>query len=94
MGLALQMVAEPDRLSFFREKLDPARTVYMGDGMYDAAVLKLVAYGIAPANAWPATKNAANYVTKLSAGEGAVAEACIHLLTKFFPGVKLPTKLV
>lgn len=91
MGLSLTLVSEPERLDYFKKKLDPVQTIYMGDGIYDVAILKLVAYGIAPANAWPAAKQAAAYVTKRAGGDGAVAEACQHILKKFFPKADWPT---
>ena len=56
----------------------------MGDGIYDPLVFKKVGYSIAPANAFFKTKEMANFVTNARGGEGAVAEACLHILEKFF----------
>lgn len=84
MGLMLDLVSEQDRLSWLQEHYDLSRTVYMGDGMYDAKIFEHVAYSIAPANAFYTAKEKASFVTRLNAGEGAVGEACLHLLERFF----------
>jgi 3-deoxy-D-manno-octulosonate 8-phosphate phosphatase (KDO 8-P phosphatase) len=84
MKLKLTLVKEEDRESWFRKNCDLDKTIYMGDGMYDAKVFKLVKYSIAPANAFYLAKEKANFVTIAKAAEGAVAEACLHILEKFF----------
>ena len=56
----------------------------MGDGIFDHYVMKNVGYSIAPCNADSFAKNQADYVTKRSGGERAVAEACLHIMDKFF----------
>ena len=56
----------------------------MGDGLFDHYVMKQVGYAIAPANADTLAKAHADYVTQRSGGDRAVAEACLHLLEKFF----------
>lgn len=84
MGLRLSLVKEEDRLNWFKENCDLNKTVYIGDGIFDSKVFEIVAYSIAPRNAFYLAKDKASYVTKNNAGEGAVAEACLHLLKKFF----------
>ncbi len=84
MGIPLHQVSEGDRLAWLEKKFDLAKCVYMGDGMHDAPVLERAGYGIAPANAFPSAKKAADYVTLARSGEGAVAEACLHVIKKFF----------
>lgn len=64
----------------------------MGDGIFDHYVMKEVGYSIAPFNADPNAKKYANFVTKRSGGDRAVAEACIHLMEKFFDAYN-PSKL-
>jgi 3-deoxy-D-manno-octulosonate 8-phosphate phosphatase (KDO 8-P phosphatase) len=56
----------------------------MGDGIFDSKIFGWVAYGIAPADAFYPAKNKASFVTRARGGEGAVAEACIHIAEKFF----------
>jgi 3-deoxy-D-manno-octulosonate 8-phosphate phosphatase (KDO 8-P phosphatase) len=46
--------------------------------------MKEVGYSIAPANADKTAKENANFVTGNSGGNRAVAEACIHIMQKFF----------
>ena len=56
----------------------------MGDGIFDPLIFTKVMYSIAPRNAFIFIKEYANYVTKSNGGERAVAEACLHILNKFF----------
>lgn len=84
MGIPLHLVSEGDRFSWLEKKFDLDACAYMGDGMHDAPILARVAYGIAPANAFYLAKKAANYITQAKGGEGAVAEACLHVIKKFF----------
>lgn len=84
MKLPLDMVSTFERIEWIRERFDPEETIYMGDGIFDPLVFKHVAYGIAPANSFFKTKEAADFVTNARGGEGAVAEACLHILEKFF----------
>ncbi|HLC49522.1 MAG TPA: HAD hydrolase family protein [Candidatus Andersenbacteria bacterium] len=84
MGIPLELISEPEREKYFSEKHDMSKTVYMADGIHDAPLLRKAAYGIAPHNAYPTAIQAADYVTNLRSGEGAVAEACYHVLEKFF----------
>ncbi len=84
MKLPLDQVSTFERIEWIREKFDPEETIYMGDGMFDPLVFKHVAYSIAPANAFYKTKEQADFVTNARGGEGAVAEACLPILEKFF----------
>ncbi len=84
MGLPLDLVSTFDRVAWIRERFNLEETIYMGDGMFDPLVFRDVAYGIAPANAFYKTKEVADYITHARGGEGAVAEACLHILEKFF----------
>lgn len=84
MDLKLSLVKEEDRLDWFKENCDLEKTIYVGDGIYDAKVFGMVGYSIAPNNAFYIAKEKANYVTRHNAGEGAVAEACLHIMEKFF----------
>ncbi len=84
MGLPLDLVSTFERIEWIRERFDPEETIYMGDGIFDPLVFKHVAYSIAPANAFYKTKEHADFITEARGGEGAVAEACLHILEKFF----------
>ena len=84
MGITLTMVDEKERMSWFKKTFKNLKEViYMGDGMHDAKIFEIVGYGIAPNNAFYIAKNKADYVTNAKSGEGAVAEACIHIMEKF-----------
>ena len=56
----------------------------MGDGIFDAKILKNCYFGIAPKNARKEAKNNADFITPSNGGEGAVLDACLIILKKFF----------
>lgn len=84
MGYPLDLVSTIRRIDWIADKFDPAETIYMGDGIFDHYVMRAVGYSIAPANSHPFALQAASHVTLAKGGERAVAEACLHLLEKFF----------
>lgn len=57
-----------------------AQTAYMGDDLADLECMQEVGFSIAPANAVAEIKQAANLITALSGGYGAVREICDYLL--------------
>lgn len=84
MNQELFMVSEGDRLEFIKTNYGLENVIYIGDGYHDATILKQCCYGIAPQNARIEAKNAANYITPSKSGEGAVLDACLHIIEKFF----------
>lgn len=84
MKLRLDLVSEGDRLTWLKKNFDLKSTIYMGDGIYDAEIFDHIGYSIAPANAFINARQKADFVTKTKSGEGAVAEACLHIMKKFF----------
>lgn len=89
MGFPLDLVSTFERASWIKEKFNLDETIYMGDGIYDILVFNEVFYSIAPNNAFYLAKEKANFVTFNKGGEGAVAEACLHIMEKFFDGIDL-----
>ena len=85
MKIPLDLVSEEERLQWFKDTVDLATTIYIADGMHDAKIFEHVGYAIAPGNAFFTAKEKAHFVTTAKSGEGAVAEACLHILEKFFP---------
>lgn len=86
MGLRLELVSTFERLEWIEKNFDAKKCIYMGDGIFDGLVFRGVGYSIAPANAFHKTKEIADFVTQKKGGEGAVAEACIHILDTFYEG--------
>ena len=84
MKFQLDLVSTIHRVEWIKERYNLAEVIYMGDGIFDHYVMQRVGYSIAPANADKLTASQANYVTKRSGGDRAVAEACLHILKKFF----------
>ena len=84
MGFKLDLVSTIKRIDWIREKYDPKEVIYMGDGIFDHYVMNNVLYSVAPSNADTLAKKHANFITKRSGGDRAVAEACLHIMKKFF----------
>lgn len=84
MKFQLDLVSTIHRVEWIKERYNLAEVIYMGDGIFDPYVMQRVGYSIAPANADKLTASQANYVTKRSGGDRAVAEACLHILEEFF----------
>ena len=85
MKFPLDLVSTIERAQWMESQgFSLAEVVYIGDGIFDALVFDKVGYGIAPENAFRTTKEHADFVTESRGGDSAVAEACLHLLEKFF----------
>ena len=84
MKFDLDLVSTIKRIEWIKEHYNPKEVIYMGDGIFDHYVMKEVGYSIAPANSDRMAKEHANYVTERSGGDRAVAEACLHIMKKFF----------
>ena len=84
MKFKLDLVSTIKRIEWINERYNPKEVIYMGDGIFDHYVMKEVGYSIAPANSDRMAKAYANYVTERSGGDRAVAEACLHIMQKFF----------
>ncbi len=84
MGYNLDLVSTIKRIDWIKENFNSEEVIYMGDGIFDHYVMKEVGYGIAPANANSLCIKHANHTTKNTGGDRAVAEACLHILEKFF----------
>ena len=84
MKFPLEVVSTVQRTEWISKNYALDEVIYMGDGIFDHYVFKEIGYAIAPANADKTAKKHANYVTTNSGGNRAVAEACLHILEKFF----------
>jgi 3-deoxy-D-manno-octulosonate 8-phosphate phosphatase (KDO 8-P phosphatase) len=84
MKYELDIVSTIRRVDWIKERYPLESIVYMGDGIFDHYVMREVGYSIAPANADKLAKQHASFVTERSGGDRAVAEACMHIMEKFF----------
>lgn len=84
MKIPLTLVSEIDRFSYVRQNYDMNSLAFVGDGIFDAAVIESAKFGIAPANATMAAHRKADYSTKNPGGNGAVFEAAFVIAKKFF----------
>ena len=83
MGIEGYLVSEKERLNWIKKHCVLDRTAFVGDGLYDAAVMKVCGLSFAPSNALDITKNVSNYVTKASGGNGVMFEVGMELLRMF-----------
>ena len=84
MGFKIELVPEADRYAWFKKRFGFENTVFIGDGIFDAPIIKDCRFGIAPANARIEAKKWADYVTPSKSAEGAVCDACIKINKVFF----------
>jgi 3-deoxy-D-manno-octulosonate 8-phosphate phosphatase (KDO 8-P phosphatase) len=82
MKFPVTMVKEKDRLNWVLSKGDPAETVFMGDGPFDAKIFPHVGLSFATAQAWRTARTNATHVTEREGGKGAVMDACIIIMDK------------
>ena len=83
MGCPLDLVPEAEREAFIAGLGD--RVAFMGDGYSDARCMRRVLFAVAPANARKEAREAAHFVTESRSGEGAVLDACLEIIRRFFP---------
>jgi len=84
MKFELFLVPFTERLEWLRNKVNLKETIFMGDGILDYLTFRKAGYSISPGDAFYKTRDEADFVTKANGGERAVAEACVHILEKFF----------
>jgi 3-deoxy-D-manno-octulosonate 8-phosphate phosphatase (KDO 8-P phosphatase) len=72
-GVALQELA-------LQQAVDAGEIVYMGDDVIDVAAMAWAGIGVAPPDAMAGAIAAADYVTRRTAGQGAVREVCDLIL--------------
>ncbi len=84
MKYPLDLVSTIKRIDWIKESYSPDEVIYMGDGIFDHYVFKDVGYSIATSDSDPLAQETADFVTKRTGGCRAVAEACLHVMEKFF----------
>lgn len=80
IGCSVTLVSEQDRYSYINNLYGLSNVIYIGDGYYDAKILRDCAYGICPKSGRIEAKMYARYVTPSNAGEGAFLDACIKII--------------
>lgn len=84
MKYPLDLVSTIKRIDWINERYPLEKVIYMGDGIFDHYVMNKVLYGISTKNADKNAKKYSHYITERNGGERAVAEACLHVMEKFF----------
>ena len=62
--------------------IDPAATIYIGNDLNDLSCMELVGFAVAPADARPEARNAAQLVLENRGGWGAVRELADLVISK------------
>ena len=83
MGFPIELISEQERYNYIKEKFGFENTIFMGDGIFDASLIKECKFGIAPANARPEAKEVADFITTSRSAEGAVCDACLEIRRRF-----------
>ena len=83
LGFKILILDEKIRYDYLKKRFGLKNFIYMGDGFYDAKILKECFFGISPKNARIEARKNSNYVTQSKSGEGAVLDACIKIEKKF-----------
>ena len=84
MKFPLELVSTIRRVDWIKERYALEDVIYMGDGIFDHYVMREVGYAISPSNGDKLAKEHADFVTERAGGDRAVAEACLHIMEKFF----------
>ena len=84
MSFKLNLVSTTERIQWINQRYNSNEVIYMGDGIFDHYVMKKVSYSIATNDSDIKAKKYANFITKRNGGNRAVAEACMHIMKKFF----------
>lgn len=88
MNYPIDLVSTNKRIEWIKERYNPEEVIYMGDGIFDGTVMKSVGYSISTSDSDEAAQRESNYITKRIGGHRAVAEACLHIMGKFFEPYK------
>jgi 3-deoxy-D-manno-octulosonate 8-phosphate phosphatase (KDO 8-P phosphatase) len=84
MNMSLVLVPTKERLNWLIDNFDLATTIYMADGLLDQVIFSHVMYSICPSNGADGSREKADFVTRRAGGDRAVAEACLHIMERFF----------
>lgn len=84
MKFDLHLVSTVKRVEWLEENVNLKQTIFMGDGIFDHLVFDRVGYSICPADGFYLSREKADFVTRSPGGHRAVAEACMHILKRFF----------
>jgi 3-deoxy-D-manno-octulosonate 8-phosphate phosphatase (KDO 8-P phosphatase) len=79
MGYSLEVVSEGDRYEWVKKRFGFENTIFIGDGIFDAKIIRDCKFGIAPSNARIEARKWAQYITSSKSGEGAVCDASIKI---------------
>ena len=84
MGFKISFVPALERDKWIDKRYGLKNCIYMGDGIFDHLVMRNAMYSITLKNSLEHVLSSADYITKRSPGNRAVAETVSHILKKFF----------
>jgi 3-deoxy-D-manno-octulosonate 8-phosphate phosphatase (KDO 8-P phosphatase) len=80
MGFDLVQTSEDLKYEYITNNFKEKNLIYMGDGISDVDPAKYATYSIAPNNARSEMLEVVNYITESKSAEGAVLDACQHII--------------
>tara|TARA_A100001015_G_C14627646_1_gene570395 strand:+ start:172 stop:627 length:456 start_codon:yes stop_codon:yes gene_type:complete len=83
LGYKLELINAEERYMFIEKKYGLKNSIYIGDGYYDAKILKDCLFGICPKNARIEARKSANFITESNSAEGAILDAAIKIIKKY-----------
>ena len=89
MGYKIELVKDGSRYEWIKENYGLENTIFIGDSIFDAPIIKDCLFGITPTNARIEAKRWAKYITPSKSAEGAVCDACIKINKVFFNGKRV-----
>lgn len=84
MGYNLNFVSTLKRIDWIKERYNPNKVIYIGDGIFDFLVMKEVGYSICIKDGDELALKYANYITSNKGGDRAIAECVRHIFKIFF----------
>ena len=84
MGYKLDLVSSDERIDWISLHSDLNEVIYMGDGFNDYKIFNVVGHSICTPDSLEHVKSTAKFITQNTGGHRAVAQACVHILDKFY----------
>ena len=82
MGCEVSLVSEKNRYDYISNEYGLENVVYVGDGYYDASIIRDCFYGMCPANARIECRQVAKYIAPSKSAEGAFLDLCLHIIER------------
>jgi 3-deoxy-D-manno-octulosonate 8-phosphate phosphatase (KDO 8-P phosphatase) len=85
MNVPIEYVTENNRYRFVADKFVLGDTCFIGDGIFDAALLADCSFSFSPSNAPDFVRQYAKHNCKARGGNGVLLEAALYTISTWFP---------